>query len=55
MNEVKAVEKEQAGCCGGPAPKETNACCVQDAEAKAAGQAECCSAPQENASAPRCC
>lgn len=30
-----------AGCCGGPAPADTDACCVQDAEAKAAGEAGC--------------
>jgi thioredoxin reductase len=32
----------QAGsCCGGPAPAGSVACCVQDAEAKATGQAGC--------------
>lgn len=29
------------GCCGGPAPKGTDACCVADAEAKAAGDGGC--------------
>src|SRR6185503_17892234 len=36
-------------CCGGPAPAEVDACCVQDADAKAAGAEGCgCgpSAPQ---------
>jgi thioredoxin reductase len=28
-----------AGCCGGPAPADVDACCVQDADAKAAGAA----------------
>jgi thioredoxin reductase len=32
---------EAASCCGGPAPAESGSCCVQDAEAKAAGQAGC--------------
>jgi hypothetical protein len=35
---------EQAGapaCCGGPAPKEVDACCVKDADAKAAGTSGC--------------
>jgi len=32
---------EATSCCGGPAPAESDACCVQDAEAKAAGQAGC--------------
>jgi len=30
-----------SGCCGGPAPAGTDACCVQDADAKAAGDAGC--------------
>lgn len=30
-----------AACCGGPAPAGVNACCVKDADAKAAGQAGC--------------
>jgi hypothetical protein len=39
-NEV--FEKAAApGCCGGPAPKEADACCVKDADAKAAGEAGC--------------
>lgn len=29
------------GCCGGPAPSEADACCVADAEAKAAGKNGC--------------
>lgn len=38
------------GCCGGPAPKGTDACCVRDADVKAAGGSGCgCGAP---ASAP---
>lgn len=35
---------ERAGtsaCCGGPAPKEVDACCVKDADAKAAGASGC--------------
>lgn len=30
-----------AGCCGGPAPKEADACCLQDAVAKDRGEAGC--------------
>ncbi|MDP2055153.1 MAG: hypothetical protein Q8L75_16070, partial [Acidobacteriota bacterium] len=30
-----------ASCCGGPAPAEVDACCVQDADAKAAGESGC--------------
>jgi len=29
------------GCCGGPAPEEANACCVDDAVAKAEGKDGC--------------
>jgi catechol 2,3-dioxygenase-like lactoylglutathione lyase family enzyme len=42
---VVAESDERAGaettCCGGPAPAETDACCVTDADAKAAGVAGC--------------
>jgi arsenite methyltransferase len=35
-----------SGCCGGPAPAGVEACCVQDAEAKASGEAGCgCGTP----------
>lgn len=35
-----------AGCCGGPAPAHEDACCVADADAKAAGQSGCgCGTP----------
>lgn len=30
-----------SGCCGGPAPADANACCVEDAKAKAAGKSGC--------------
>lgn len=30
-----------AGCCGGPAPTGVDACCVKDADAKAAGESGC--------------
>ena len=36
----------QAACCGGPAPAGVAACCIKDANAKAAGQAGCgCNEP----------
>ena len=39
---------EAAGCCGGPAPAGVEACCVQDADAKAAGESGCgCGAEKE--------
>jgi thioredoxin reductase len=36
-----AAEAAVSGCCGGPAPAGADACCVRDAEAKAAGKAGC--------------
>jgi hypothetical protein len=50
-----------AGCCGGPAPAGADACCVKDADAKAAGLDGCgCGAtdatsPEPVASAAACC
>ncbi|HEX5689085.1 MAG TPA: hypothetical protein VFX76_03745, partial [Roseiflexaceae bacterium] len=41
------------GCCGGPAPSGTDACCVKDADAKAAGQDGCgCGTTETTVSAP---
>lgn len=52
MNEVNA-EQTGVGCCGGPAPKDADACCAQDAAAKAAGEAGCgCSVTPSPKSAP---
>lgn len=44
-------------CCGGPAPVEANACCAEDALAKAGGQAGCgCGSVNEPEPAtPSCC
>ena len=47
-----AVESAAAGCCGGPAPAEADACCVADATAKAAGADGCGCGPAEPAKAP---
>lgn len=57
MSEVNAVAEqgEPSACCGGPAPEEAaGACCVQDADAKAAGESGCgCGVPKPAAkSAP---
>jgi thioredoxin reductase len=35
------AQPEASACCGGPAPAASGACCVLDAEAKAAGQSGC--------------
>ncbi|MEW6586504.1 MAG: arsenite methyltransferase [Nitrospirota bacterium] len=51
--------KTAGGCCGGPAPKETDACCVAEADAKAAGESGCgCgAAPSSDSSSTQgvCC
>ncbi|RDL47507.1 Ferredoxin--NADP reductase [Ensifer sp. M14] len=36
-----AVNATSSGCCGGPAPVKTDACCVADATAKSEGKAGC--------------
>jgi len=36
-----------SSCCGGPAPPDVDACCVADADAKAAGEAGCGCGPTE--------
>jgi len=36
-----AVDGASAGCCGGPAVKNTDACCAADETAKAQGEAGC--------------
>lgn len=48
---------ETEGCCGGPAPDGTDACCVADAAAKAAGETGCgCgSAPAKEATPSSAC
>jgi RNA polymerase sigma-70 factor (ECF subfamily) len=48
------TSEQSTGCCGGPAPAESGACCVKDAVAKAAGESGCgCnSAPRVSS---RCC
>ena len=38
---LTATSDQDAGCCGGPAPAEADACCKQDADAKAAGARGC--------------
>jgi hypothetical protein len=45
---TKTAPASTSGCCGGPAPAGTDACCVRDAESKAGGSAGCgcgCGAP----------
>jgi hypothetical protein len=54
MNELNAVTDQPASaCCGGPAPKTADACCVKDVDAKAAGETGCgCGAPSGGTAAP---
>ena len=39
--DVVAGPEDSAGCCGGPAPADVDACCVRDADAKARGASGC--------------
>ena len=43
------------GCCGGPAPAGTDACCVDDATAKASGAAGCGVTEVKPIAAKSCC
>jgi broad specificity phosphatase PhoE len=56
---LAAEAPEASACCGGPAPGGVDACCVKDADAKAAGEAGCgCGsppAPKQPAMAGSCC
>jgi hypothetical protein len=36
-----AAAEAAVGCCGGPAPAKSDACCVADVEAKAEGKKGC--------------
>ncbi|RUU13836.1 flavoprotein [Mesorhizobium sp. USDA-HM6] len=38
---ISSISAAAKGCCGGPAPKEVDACCVADAQAKAEGKSGC--------------
>jgi len=49
---VEAAEPV-ASCCGGPAPVTVNACCAEDADAKAIGQEGCGCGPESSAEAAR--
>jgi len=39
--QISVGEPSSSGCCGGPAPKEVDACCVADAVAKAEKKSGC--------------
>ena len=55
---VCTTSTEASDCCGGSAPLGVQACCVADADAKAAGESGCgCggSAPKQEAVSPACC
>lgn len=44
---ISAEISAEAGCCGGPAPANAEACCADDATAKAAGAPDCGCGPAE--------
>jgi RNA polymerase sigma-70 factor (ECF subfamily) len=54
-NATNTETKDGAACCGGPAPAGTEACCVKDADAKAAGETGCGCGPKVEAAQKRCC
>jgi hypothetical protein len=54
----KVVADSSEGCCGGPAPTDTDACCVADADAKTAGDDGCgceTSTPETTKKVSSCC
>ena len=63
MSKTATTDKERGNkpnatsCCGGPAPGNSNACCVWDADAKAAGSTGCGCSPAPQAGDPKavCC
>jgi hypothetical protein len=53
LADSRAGAVDAQGCCGGPAPAGADACCIQDAEAKASGQDGCgCGAAELIPAAP---
>jgi thioredoxin reductase len=44
---IAEISATAEACCGGPAPAEVAACCVEDATAKAAGEADCGCGPAD--------
>lgn len=54
-NPMPTTDEETGGCCGGPAPVGTAACCVQDAVAKAAGESGCGCEPKPVGAKQGCC
>ncbi len=56
MKTKERNDQAATGCCGGPAPEGVSACCVQDAEAKAAGESGCgCRSVQASDEHTTCC
>ncbi len=53
LADSRAGDVAATGCCGGPAPAGADACCVKDADAKAAGQDGCgCGATEDTSPVP---
>ena len=51
---IAARNKQEDSCCGGPAPADVDACCVEDAEAKVSGKGGC-GCGSEASSKSACC
>jgi hypothetical protein len=55
-SESTTTQDASAGCCGGPAPKDANACCALDAEVKQSGGSGCgCAAKPQATPKKGCC
>ena len=52
---TKTTEDSASGCCGGPAPAGTDACCIKDAAAKEAGASGCGCGPKAASPKKSCC
>ncbi len=53
--EQAGAQREGTGCCGGAAPKGSNACCALDAQVKSAGGSGCGCASDKPAKKTSCC
>jgi hypothetical protein len=52
---TRVADDAAAGCCGGPAPSNANACCSRDEAIKASGGAGCGCDRGGTASKKSCC
>jgi hypothetical protein len=53
--ETRPEPPKAEGCCGGPAPADTSACCALDAEVKSTGGTGCGCATEPKVTRKSCC